>query len=131
MIKEPGKISNLLNFLSKMSEKIKVKENKEESDKIREIFSEMFGMFDQDKIFYLVRCPEFDGKSLLSYINSQNVRLFRQREELIDLSVKIANLKYERDSEEAMDEVINNYKSGLASGVGLRDMINKIGRAHV
>ena len=81
MIKEPGKISNLLNFLSKMSEKIKDKENKEESDKIREIFSEMFGMFDQDNIFYLVKCKEFDGKSLLSYINSQNVRLFRQREE--------------------------------------------------
>merc|ERR1719422_35819 len=112
-----------MNFLSKMSEKIKDKTKKEESDKIREIFGEMFGMFDQDNIFYLVKCPEFDDKSLLSYINSQNVRLFRQREELIDLSVKVANLKYEGDSEKAMDDVINNYKSGLDSGEGLRDMI--------
>ena len=90
MTKDPSRISSLMNFLSKMSEKIEDKDKKEESDRIRKIFSDMFGMFDQDKIFYLVRCPEFDGKSLLSYINSQNVRLFRQGEEL---SVMIANMK--------------------------------------
>ena len=126
MTKDPSRIINLLNFLSKMSEKIEEKDKKEESDKIIEVFGEMFGMFDQENIFYLVKCQEFDGKSLLSYINSQNVRLFRQREELIDLSVKIANLNNGGASEKAMDEVINNYKSGLASGVGLRDMINMI-----
>ena len=78
-------------------------------------------------MFYLVKCEEFDGKSLLEYIDSQNVRLSRQKEELIDLSVKIANLnhsKYHR--EKAMEEVINHYKSGLRSGIGLRDMINQI-----
>ena len=93
MTKDPSKISNLLNFLSKMSEKIGDKRKREEGNKIREIFGEMFGMGskkrDQDDIFYLVECQELNGKSLLSYINSQNVRLFRQREELIDLSVKM------------------------------------------
>ena len=89
MSRDLDEISTLLDFLSKTCEKIKDKTKKEESDKIREIFGEMFGMFDQDNIFYLVKCQEFDDKSLLSYINSQNVRLFRQREELIDLSVKM------------------------------------------
>ena len=127
MTKDPSKISNLLNFLSKMLVKIGDKRKREERNKIREIFGEMLGIGskkkDQDKIFYLVKCPELDGKSLLWYINSQNVRLFRQREELIDLSVKIANLTHEGDSEKAMNEVINNYKSGLPRGVGLRDMM--------
>ena len=127
MNKDPSKISNLLNFLSKMSEKIIDKDQNIESVKIREIFGEMLGIgTDQDNIFYLVDCPEFDGKSLLWYINSQNVRLLRQREELEDLSVKIADQNNGEDSEKAMNEVINNFKSGLASGVGLRDMINMI-----
>ena len=68
MTKDPSKISNLLNFLSKMSEKIGDKRKREERNKIREIFGEMLGIGskkkDQDKIFYLVKCPELDGKSL-------------------------------------------------------------------
>ena len=128
MIKEPGMISNLLNFLSKMLEKIEDydKKRRQENDKIREIFGEMLGTLNQDNIFYLVKCQGFDGKSLLNYINSQNVRLLRQREELIDLSVKIANLTHRGNPEKAMDNVIKNYKSGLESGVGLRDMIDMI-----
>ena len=51
--------------------------------------------------------------------------MFRQREELIDLAVKISNLNHgEEDLRGAMEEVINNYKSGLETGVGLRDMIS-------
>ena len=133
MNKDPGGISNALNFLTKILEKCEDEDRKEERDKIRKIFGKMLGLSKSRKgnsFFYLVKCPEFDGKSLLWYINSQNVRLFRQREELIDLSVKIANLNHGGDSEkateEAMNEVINNFKSGLASGVGLRDMINMI-----
>ena len=126
MNKDPGRISNVLSFLTKMLEKYQNKDKKDENKKIEEIFGEMFGRGNDKNIFYLVECPELDGKSLLWYINSQNVRLFRQREELIDLSVKIASLNHGGDSEKAMNEVINNYKSGLASGVGLRDMINMI-----
>ena len=39
--------------------------------------------------FTIFHCngEEFDGKSLLEYIDSQNVRLTRQREELIDLFI--------------------------------------------
>ena len=124
MNKDPDKISKVLSFLTKMLEKYEKKDEKDGNEKIKEKFGEMFGRGNYKNIFYLVECPELDGKSLLWYINSQNVRLFRQREELIDLSVKIASLNNE--GEKAMDEVINNYKSGLASGVGLRDMINMI-----
>ena len=77
-------------------------------------------------MFYLVKCEVFDGLSLLEYIDSHNVRLTRQREELIDVSVKIANLNKRGDSKGAMEEVINHYKSGLPSGEGLRDMIIQI-----
>ena len=91
----------------------------------------------KDKMmFYNVKCQELDNKSLLQFINLENVRLITQREELIDLSVKIASLNnISKTSEEAvavvntkkaMEEVINHYKSGLPSGVGLRDMITLI-----
>ena len=69
-------------------------------------------------IFYLVKYAELDDKSLLEYIDSQNVRLSRQREELIDLSVKIANLNHRDDTEKAMEEV-------------LRDMITQIKVGHL
>ena len=130
MNKDPGKISSLLNFLTKMLDKfeergreeernkiikiidksvLRKEEREEKTDKIlrildknetaeeinriKETFRRMLGFGTESasdkKIFYLIECPELDGKSLLSYINSQNVRLFRQREELIDLSVKM------------------------------------------
>ena len=126
MNKDPGRISNVLSFLTKVLEKYENKDAKDENEKIKEIFGKMFGRGNDKNIFYLVKCPVLGGKSLLWYINSENVRLFRQREELIDLSVKIANMNHRGPSEEALDEVINNYKSGLASGVGLRDMIDMI-----
>ena len=74
-------------------------------------------------MFFNVKCKVLDRKSLLKYIDSQNVRLSRQREELIDLSVKIADLNHRDDTEKAMAEVINHYKSGLPSGVGLRECL--------
>ena len=141
MNKDPYKISNLLNFLTKMLDKYEAeKETKRmkrnemfyNDDRFRETFGKLFCLGTESErsndlnIFYLVKSSEFDGKSLLWYINSQNVRLLRQREELIDLSVKIANLTHKKDPEKAMDQVIKNYKSGLASGVGLRDMIDMI-----
>ena len=97
MNQDPDRISNALNFLTKMLEKCenkdKKKERREEEDGERKLLGEIFSIYsfkrDQDNIFYLVKCPELDGKSLLSYINSQNVRFVRQREELIDLSVKM------------------------------------------
>ena len=93
MNKEPDRISNALNFLKKMLEECEnKKDRKYEGNKSRKIFGEMFGLKgrDKDNIFYLIKCPELNGKTLLSYINSQNVRLFRQGEEL---SVMIANMK--------------------------------------
>merc|ERR1719336_604384 len=97
----------MLSFLTGVLEKYGKQDKKDEIEKIKEIFGEMFGR-------------------LLSYIDSQNVRFIRQREELIDLSVKIAGMNHGGDTEEAMDEVINNYKSILPSGEGLRDIINSI-----
>ena len=77
-------------------------------------------------MFYLVKCQVLGGLSLLEYIDSHNVRLTRQREELIDVSVTIANLNKRGVDKEALEEVINHYKSGLPSGEGLRDMIVQI-----
>ena len=78
------------------------------------------------KMFYLVKCPVLGGVSLLDYIVSHSGRLNRQKEEMIDLSVKISNHNNPSDKRKAMDEVISSYKSGLPSSVGLRDMISSI-----
>ena len=128
MNKDPIKITNALSFLTKVFEKYEDREPSlsRKNDKIlriRETFCDMFGCAADRNVFYLLPCKEFGGESLLWYINSKGVRLLRQREELIDLSVKIANLNKRRDTMEAMDQVIDNFKSGLASGVGLRDDI--------
>ena len=121
MTKDQEKISNVLDYFTKIVEK-KTKNFQETK--------EMYGIETRDGkdriIFYLLKCRQFDDKSLLEYIDSQNVRFHRQREELIDLSVKIAGLNHGGDNEAAMEEVIKNYKLGLPSGEGLRDMINMI-----
>ena len=127
MNKDPSRISSLLDFLSKKLEKFQDRKQKKD-DYLRTKSNLGIEILkgEQKMMFYNVPCNDLDGKSLLVYIDSENVRLSRQREELIDLSVKIANLNNRGDTEEAMDEVINQYKSGLPSGVGLRDMIKMI-----
>ena len=118
MHKDPTRISAVLDFLSKSLNK--------DYQKTKEILGIETDHEGEKMIFYLVKCEVLGGFSLLEYIDSQNVRLSRQREELIDLSVKIANLNQGDDTETAMKEVIEHFKSGLDSGVGLRDMIEMI-----
>ena len=126
MHREPGRISSALDFLSKKLDKCFYKrEEADYKETIKILGIEKF-QGGQNVMFYNVECKELDDKSLLKYIESQNVRLSRQKEELIDLSVKIANLNHRFDTKRAMEEVINHYKSGLHSGVGLRDMIAQI-----
>ena len=124
MNKDPDIISSVLDFFSK-----KLDKSIDNKKKTKEILQIEKG--EGKVMFYLVKYKEFDNKSLLEYIDSQNVRLSRQREELIDLSVKIANLNHRQEtggvnSERAMEEVVNHYKSDLPSGVGLRDKITMI-----
>ena len=115
MAKDQDKISNVLDYFTKILE---------EKTKNFQQTKEMYGIetrAGKDRIiFYLLKCKEFGDKSLLEYIDSQNVRFHRQREELIDLSVKIAGLNHGGDNEAAMEEVIKNYKLGLPSGEGQR-----------
>ena len=119
----PTKISSLLDFFSKILKK--TDQNYEGIKKILGIETKT-GDDKHKTMFYLVKCEEFENKSLLEYIESQNVRLIRQREELIDLAVEIASLNHGKDTEKAKEEVINSFKSGLASGVALRDMIDMV-----
>ena len=125
--KDPSFISSVLDFLSKKLDKIDDYQNKDDYQKIKDNLGIETTVEGKKTMFYLVRSQEYDrNRNLLEYIDTQNVRLIRQREELIDLSVKIANLNHRDDTEKAMEEVINHYKSGLPSGEGLRDMIAMI-----
>ena len=128
--KDPKRISDVLDFLVKMLEKYENKKSEEKNKENLQRTKEILGIEtkkDNNMImFYQVKCEVLGGASLLEYIDSQGVRMFRQREELLDLAVKIANLNHERDTTGAMEEVINNYKSGLETGEGLRDIITKI-----
>ena len=122
MSKNPEVISSLLDFLSK----------KLDTAAAFEEIKEVLGVETEDgnkkkrKMFYLVKCPVLGGVSLLQYIVSHSGRLNRQKEEMIDLSVKISSHNNPSDKRRAMDEVISSYKSGLPSSVGLRDMISSI-----
>ena len=124
--KDPSQISSFLHFLSKKLDKFVDTDNKDDYEETKAILGIETMEGDDKVMFYLVNCEKLDDLSLLEYIDSQNGRLSSQREELIDLSVRIANLNHNNDTEKAMEEVINHYKSGLASGVGLRDMITQI-----
>ena len=117
MSKDTNNISLVLEFFSRMVDKHGVK-----NKKIHEIKTK----FGEKRMFYLVKCEVFEDLTLLEYIDSQNVRLSRQREELIDLSVKIANQNNNNNMRHSQQEVINHFKSGLPGGVGLRDMITQI-----
>ena len=108
MLKDPGIISSVLDFFSKRLNKFEDNENNEENyKKTKEILGIETTKEEEKMIFYLQPGEEFDGESLLEYIDSQNARLSRQKEDLIELSVKIANLNHRDDSEKAND---NNQK---------------------
>ena len=121
MSKNPEVISALLDFLSK---KLDTTAGFEEIKELLGVETEEEGS--RRRTFYLVKCPVLGGDSLLHYIVSQSGRLNRQREEMIDLSVKISNRNNPSDKRKAMDEVISSFKSGLPSSVGLRDMISSV-----
>ena len=133
--KHPSKISSMLDFLSKKLDKFEGGIDPDDYQKTKQTLGIETIKGNNKIMFYNVNFKNVDSKkSFLEYIDSQNVRLVRQREELIDLSVKIANLNHTRrkkdevvvDTEKAMDEVIKQYKSGLPSGIGLREMIDQI-----
>ena len=94
MNKDPGIISSVLDFFSKKLDKFVDKDIFIEDyyQKTKEILRIETSTGMGKIMFYNVKGDEFDGKSLLEYIDSQNVRLTRQREELIDLSIKIAKI---------------------------------------
>ena len=81
--KDPSQISSYLNVLSMKLDKFE-DDNSNKDDyqetKARLGIESMEG--DKKVMFYLVERQEFEGLSLLEYIDSENVRLSRQREEL-------------------------------------------------
>ena len=84
MNKDSGKISLMLDFLSKHSR----------DERVQLLLGR--GKY----VFYLIPCEEFgekEGKSLLEYIVAQGSRMMRQKEELIDLAIKMAKIKIEAE----------------------------------
>ena len=140
MNRDPGMISTVLDFFTKRLEKYESKTTSEDEKedmlksqkvpRVYENFKEKIGIEKKgggdQNIFYLWPCKELGGESLLKYLDTKTFCFLRQRRELIELSVKIARLNHGQDSEEAMKEVINHYKSCLPSGPGLRDLLNMI-----
>ena len=122
--KDATRIGSVLYFLSTRLDKFKDEQNRDDYQETKENLGIEINKRDLKVMFYNIECKRLDNKSLLKYIDTQHFT--RQREELIDLSVKIADLNHGDDTAKAMKEVINHYKSGLHSGVGLRDMISLI-----
>ena len=91
MYKDSYKISLMLDFLSKNSR----------NERIRSLLGR------GETLFYLIRCEELDWKSLLQYIVDQGNRMMRQKEELIDLAIKIPNINQEA-------KLIEEFKQGIA-----------------
>ena len=99
MNRDPTRISSLLDFLSKMLDQ------EEDYQELKDTL----GIETKREVFYLLNCEVLDGFSLLQYIDGQSVQLLKQRQELVDLAVKIAKLNHEGDSDKAMEEVMENF----------------------
>ena len=111
----PSKISSLIEFLSK-------KLDDEDYENVRKTLSIETKMGNLKIVFYLVKCPTYDGLSLLKYIDCKGDLLIREGEELLELAVKIAKLNHDGDQDRAMEEVMENFSQ---SGVGvLRNLIS-------
>ena len=108
--KDPRKISSVLDFLTKLLDTL------DEGDCL-ETTKEIIG-FDEEagKRFYLVKCAAYDGLSLLKYIDSKGDLLTSEGEELLELAVKIAELKHGGDQDKAMEEVMEHF---TLSGAGI------------
>ena len=108
MNRDPTKISSLLNFLSETLDR----QEDEDSEGYQEIKTVLGIETDSEtdpKIFYNCNCEELEGLSLLQYIDGQAVQPLRQRQELIDLAIKIAKLNHDGDEDKAMEEVMEYF----------------------
>ena len=69
MNKDPEVISSVLDFFSK-----KLDKSGDDYQRTKEVLQIERMKGEEKMMFYLVKCKEFDDKSLLEYIDSQNVR---------------------------------------------------------
>ena len=91
MNKDSEKISLILDFLAKHCR----------AERIRSLLG------GGKNVFYLIPCKEFENKSLLQYIDAQGIRMVRQKEELIDLAIKIQRINREG---KIINSEINQFK---------------------
>ena len=110
MNRDPKKISFLLIFLSEMLDRHE-DEHSEGYQEIKTVLGIETKRETNPKIFYLSNCEELEGLSLLQYIDGQAVQPLRQRQELIDLAIKIAKLNHDGDEDKAMEEVMENFSN--------------------
>ena len=95
MNKESEKISLMLDFLFKNCRDVRIRS--------------LFGR--GKKLFYQIPCEELGRKSILQYIDSQGNRMVRQKEELIDLAIKIQQMNQEGKFIKKFKREINKYKN--------------------
>ena len=69
-----------------------------------------------EMVFYRVECATYDGLSLLEFIDAKGDLLISEGEELLELAMKIAELKHGGDQDKAMEEVMDHFS---LSGVGI------------
>ena len=79
MNKDSDKISLMLDFLSKNCR----------DERVRSLLGQ------GKDLFYQIPCEELKKKSLLQYIDAQGSKMVRQKEELIDLAIKIQKINLE------------------------------------
>ena len=98
----PSKISTMIEFLSKMLDE------KDHASILKTLGIET-EIENLKMVFYRVECATYNGLSLLKFIDAKGDLLVSEGEELLELAVKIAELKHGGDQDKAMEEVMEHF----------------------
>ena len=117
--KDPRRMNAMLDFLSQMLEECERSPGK--FAKIKEALGLEIQVEQEKVVFYLVKCEVLGGLCLLDYLyRNLSDRLM---EKMLSICLAVSLMNHGGDKNRAQQEIIQNFKTGLSTSEGLRNLV--------
>ena len=119
--RDPKRMNAVLDFLSQMLEECEIN-GAGRYAKTRETLGVDIQVTEEQKVvFYLVKSQVLGGLSLLDFL--YRTLSDRHQEKMLSICLSVSLLNYGGDRIKSQQEVIQNFKSGILTSDGLRNLI--------
>ena len=119
--KDPRRMNAMLDFLSQMLEECDRSAGKFGETKEALGLEILVEGERERKAFYLVKCQVLGGQCLLDYL--YRTLSDRHQEKMLSICLSLSLMNHGGDKNRSQEEIIQNFKWGLSTSEGLRNLI--------